>query len=244
MRRQLVLFAFVFFFAGLTARAQSPDPAGSPQQANPPACTGANCPQAPVKPVAANPDAPSKPAAKPHRVFTNEDFDAQPHEVIVQGGRELLHSLNECDRTCFDQVAQRAGNGGYGSARWKLGLLDAVDAVKADSVWQGILGEILGVKAQACELQVKKTQDLQRFSDPRTVTPSELAVEREYEPKFREIQVRLNAILNRANAHIAKSSEHVLQSAFMQLQIDKLSNATCRINVPRSPEDTDDPDDP
>jgi hypothetical protein len=244
MRRRLIFFACVFFLAGLTARAQSPDQSGSPQQANPPACTGANCPQSPAKPAAANPDTAAKPAAKPHRVFTNEDFDAQPHEVVVQGGRELLHSLNECDRTCFDQVAQRAGNGGYNSARWKLGLLDAVDAVKADSAWQGILGEILGVKAQACELQVKKTQDLQQLSDPRTVTPAELAVERQYEPKFREIQVRLNTILNRAHAHIAKSSDQVLQSAFMQLQVDKLSNATCRINVPQPPADTDDPDDP
>ena len=243
MRCQRTLLAFAFFLAGVSARAQSSDQASPAQQANPPACTGPDCPQAPAKPISI-PVSPAKPSAKPHKVYTNEDFDAQPHDVVVQGGRELLQSLNECDRTCFDQVAQRAATGGYNSSRWKLGLIDAVDAVKADSVWQGILGEILGVKAQACELQVKKTQDLQQLSDPRTVTPAELAVERQYEPKFREIQVRLNAILNRANAHIAKSSEQVLQSAFMQLQVDKLSNATCRINVPRPPEDTDDPDDP
>jgi hypothetical protein len=156
VRRQILLFALVSPVAVLTATAQSPDTAAPPQQANPPACSGANCPQQPpAKPVSANADVPSKPATKPHKVYTNEDFDASPHEIIVQGGRDLLQTLNTCDRTCFDQVIQRASASGGYNARWKLALLDAVDTVKADSAWQGILGEILGVQSQACELQVK-----------------------------------------------------------------------------------------
>ena len=249
MRRQTLLFAALFLLVGATAFAQSPDSSGTSQQPTPqpapPACTGADCPQTPAKPITI-PVASAKPAAKPHKVYTNEDFDAQPHEVVVQGGRDLLQTLNTCDRACFDQVAQRASTSGAYSSKWKLALLDAVDTVKADSAWQGILGEILGVQANACELQVKKTQDLQQLSDPQAVTPAELAVEREYEPKFREIQTRLNALLNRANAHIAKVSQPGVQSSFMQLQVDKLVHATCRINVPRRPDDTDDtdPDDP
>ena len=250
MRRQTVLLTLVFSLAGPAAFAQSPDPAASGPQTSPaPAPCTANCPQAPAKPVSANPDATNpnaqgKPPAKPHKVITNEDFDARPRDVTVEGGRDLLQTLNTCDRTCFDQVAQRASiSGGY-SARWKLALLDVVDTVKADGTWQGLLGQILGVQASACELQVKKTQDLQRFSDPRTVTHSELAIEREYEPKFREIQSRLNAALDRANAHIAKSSDSVLQASYMHLQAEKLVHATCRITVPRQPDDTDDPDDP
>jgi hypothetical protein len=183
----------VCFFTGLTgltapaAFAQSPDPAASGP--TPAACT-ANCPQAPAKPTAATPDTPAKPPAKPHKVITNEDFDARGHDITVEGGRDVMEKLNTCDRTCFDEVSQRARIAGASTARWKLALLDAVDAVKADSNWQDILGQIIGVQTNACELQVKKTQDLQRFSDPRTVTPSELAIEREYEPKFREIHNR------------------------------------------------------
>jgi hypothetical protein len=234
VRRQTVLLALAYLLTGLAAFAQSPDPAAPGPQTSPaPATCTANCPQAPAKP-----------AAKPHKVITNEDFDARPHDITVEGGRELLERLNTCDRTCFNEVAQRASIAGGYSARWKLALLDAVDAVKADSAWQGILGQILGVQANACELEVKKTQDLQRFSDPRTVTPSELAIEREYEPKFREIKARLNAALDRANAHIAKNSDGVLQSAYMHRQVDKVVHATCTITVPQPPEDTDDPDDP
>ncbi|PYU82368.1 MAG: hypothetical protein DMG50_12050 [Acidobacteria bacterium] len=69
-----------------------------------------------------------------------------------------------------------------------------------------------------------------------------MAVEREYEPKFRDIQNRLKAALDRANAHIAKSSPGNLQSQYMQA--DKIVHATCTINVPRPPDDTDDPADP
>jgi len=246
VRREIFLFPAIVVLAGAMAFAQSPDSSGSsqppnPQQPAPPACTGADCPQTPAKPITIPV---AKPSAKPHKVYTNEDFDARPHEVVVEGGRDLLQTLNTCDRGCFDQVAQRASTSGAYSSKWKLALLEAVDVVRADSAWQGILGEILGVQASACELQVKKMQDLQQLSDPRAVTPAELAVEREYEPKFREIQTRLNALLNRANTHIAKVSQSGVQSGFMQLQVDKLVHATCRINVPGQPQDTDDPEDP
>lgn len=246
MRHESAFLALVVSLTGLVALAgsaafaQSPDPAATGPQARPtPATCTENCPQAPAKPVAA-----AKPQTKPHKVITNEDFDARPHDITVEGARDILEKLNTCDRTCFNEVAQRASIAGSYSARWKLALLDAVDAVKADSTWQEILGQIIGIQANTCELQVKKTQDLQRFSDPRTVTPSELAIEREYEPKFREIKARLNAALDRANAHIAKTSGGALQSSYMHLQTEKVVHATCTITVPQPPEDTDDPDDP
>lgn len=171
-------------------------------------------------------------------------MDARPRDYSMEGGREILQQLSECDRTCFDQVAQRAGVNGYSSPRWKLALLEAIDAVKADSTWRGHLGEILGVQDQTCELQARKTADLQHFSDPRSVTPTELAIERQYEPKFREIRGRLNTALDLANAYINKNAPSPLQAQFMHFQVEKLVNANCTITVPAPPEDTDDPADP
>jgi hypothetical protein len=245
VRRHILAFILAFSAARLSAFAQSPGPAGSSPQSSPaPAPCTANCPQAPAKPATANPDSPAKPPAKPHKVYTNEDIDARPHDITIEGTRDLLQQLNTCDRTCFDQVAQRAGLNGGSGPRWKLALLDAIEAVKADTAWQGILGEIIGVQGLACETQAKKTQDIQRFADARNITPSELAVEREYEPKFRDIQNRLKAALDRANAHITKSSPGNLQSQYMHMQADKIVHATCTIDVPRPPDDTDDPADP
>ena len=245
MRRRIFPLAFVFLTAGLTASAQSPDPSSASPQSSPvPAPCTTNCPQAPAKPTTANLDSLARPPAKPHKIYTNEDIDARPHDITIEGARDLLQQLNACDRTCFDQVAQRAGPNAGSGPRWKLALLDAIEVVKADVAWQGILGEIIGVQGQACETQVKKTQDIQRYADSRNITPSELAVEREYEPKFREIQNRLKAALDRADAHIAKSSPGNLQSQYMHMQVDKIVHATCKINVPRPPDDTDDADDP
>lgn len=244
MRRHALAFVFVFALA-LSVSAQSPEPSSPAPQGSPtPAPCTANCPQTPAKPAAAIPDAPVKPPARPHKVFTNDDIDARPHYISLGNSRELLQQLNTCDRACFDQVAQRVGlNGGY-SARWKLALLEAVEAVKGDAAWQGILGELIGVQNLACETQARKTEDIRKYADPRSVTPGELAVEREYEPKFREIHNRLSAALDRANAHIAKPSPGVIQSAYMHMQVDEMVHATCTINVPNMPEDTDDPVDP
>ena len=245
MRRHILAFILVFSMAGLSASAQSAGPASSSPQSSPaPAPCTANCPQAPAKPATADPASPTKPPAKPHKVYTNEDIDARPHDITIEGTRDILQQLNACDRTCFDQVAQRAGLNGGSGPRWKLALLDAIEAVRVDAAWQGILGEIIGVQGLACETQAKKTQDIQRFADARNITPSELAVEREYEPKFRDIQNRLKAALDRANAHITKSSPGNLQSQYMHMQADKIVHATCTINVPRPPDDTDDPADP
>ena len=247
MRRAILASALVFSTAALSASAQSTDPASSapPSQSSPaPAPCTANCPQTPAKPATAAPDAPANPSTKPHKVFTNDDIDARPHDITIEGGRDILQQLNTCDRTCFDQVVQRAGvNGGY-TARWKLALLDAIETVKRDADWQGNLGEILGIQGQACETQTRKTEDLRKYADSRNITPSELAVERQYEPKFREIRARLNAALDRANAHIAKVATDNLQAQYMHMQVDKLVHATCTINVPPTPEDTDDPADP
>ena len=244
MRRHILVFTLALSMAGLFAFAQSPGPSGaSPQGSAAPAPCAENCPQTPAKPPTAKPDSPDKSPAKPHKVLTNDDIDARPHDITMEGTRDLLQQLNTCDRACFDQVAQRAGLNGGAGPRWKLALLEAIDAVKADSAWQGNLGEIIGVQGLACETQAKKTEDLRRYADSRNVTPNELAVEREYEPKLREIHNRLNAALDRANAHITKTSPGSLQSQYMHLQVEKIVHATCTINVPAPPEDTDDPAD-
>lgn len=245
MRRYILVFTLALSMAGLSAFAQSPGPSGaSPQGSAAPAPCAENCPQTPIKPPTAKPDSPDKSPAKPHKVLTNDDIDARPHDITMEGTRDLLQQLNTCDRACFDQVAQRAGLNGGAGARWKLALLEAIDAVKADSTWQGNLGEIIGVQGLACETQAKKTEDLRRYADSRNITPNELAVEREYEPKLREIHNRLNAALDRANAHITKTSRASLQSQYMHLQVEKIVHATCTIEVPAPPEDTDDPADP
>jgi len=68
VRPKIFALAIVYLAAGLSASAQSPDPAGASQQSSPvPARCTANCPQTPAKPATVAPDALAKPPAKPHK---------------------------------------------------------------------------------------------------------------------------------------------------------------------------------
>lgn len=222
------------------AYAQSPDQT-SPQSQQPPATSQPVTPDK-VQATAANQGQPTPQslAAKRHRVYTNEDFDNLPHEANVNGGRELLEQVNSCDRNCFDLVSRALGTYSF-DARAKQNLLNAVDKAKEDAPWQGLLGEAIAAQYQSCELQMKKKQDLDRFADPRTVTRKELAVDREYEPKFRDMTRLVNQVSARASAHIRTVTDP-FQAEFMRVQLSRVVNATCQIFVTETPQRRDPPD--
>src|SRR5579859_176902 len=230
--------------AAASAHAQSPDQTPPP----PPAASSpqVSTPSAQVAPSPPAKQAPPASAPKRHHVITNEDFDNLPHEANVNGGRELLDEVNSCDRNCFDQVARALGTYSF-DARAKQSLLNAVDKAKEDLPWQRLLGEAIATQYQSCELQMKKKQDFDRFADPRTVTHKELTIDREYEPKFREMTRRLNDVSARANARIRQITDPFL-AEFMRVQLSRVVNANCQIYVEelpqrRDPEDADPPAD-
>jgi hypothetical protein len=195
----------------------------------------------PAKPVPA-----AKPRPKPH-VYTNDDFDSLPSTASFTKGPELLDQVNECDRDCFEQVGREAGATGRAPATWKQALLDAVERVKGDVPWQELLRNMIDIQAQTCELEGEKAQDMREHADPNNVTPNELAIDRDYEPKFDQVRRRLNAAAARAEAHIATASITGVQAAFMRLQTQRIVHATCNIRVSDPPAPNSDPsagDDP
>src|SRR5882762_1889097 len=228
--------------AAASARAQAPDQA-PPQPGQPTQTSQSSSAQsAQASPSQQAKQSPQTSAPKRHRVFTNEDFDNLPHEANVNGGRDLLDQVNSCDRNCFDQVSRALGTYSF-DARAKQTLLNAVDKAKEDLPWQGLLGEAISAQYQSCELQVKKKQDFDRFADPRTVTHKELSIDREYEPKFREMTRRLNDVSARANARIRLITDP-FQAEFMRVQLSRVVNANCQIYVEELPQrrDSEDPD--
>ena len=231
-KHALLTESFAVFAASL-AYAQSPDqPPPKTQQQPAPATPAPPSNAAPTNPAQTTP---AKPAPKRHRVLTNDDLESRAHEASFNGGRELLDEVNTCDRNCFDQVARTLGGSYSLDVHWKQALLNAVDKAKEDLPWQALLGEMISVQAQSCELQMKKKQDIDRLADPRTVTHKELLVDREYEPKFREMTRRTNEVSARANAHIREISDPYLAS-FMRVQLGRVVNATCSIYVVEEPE--------
>jgi hypothetical protein len=201
---------------------------------------------APANSSPAKPASAAKPRPKPH-VYTNDDFDSLPSTANFTQGPELLDQVNECDRDCFDQVGREAGATGRAPATWKQALLDAVERVKGDVPWQELLRNMIDVQAQTCELEGEKAQDMREHADPNNVTPNELAIDRDYQPKFDEVRRRLNAAAARADAHVATASTNGVQAAFMHLQTERIVQATCNIRVSDPPAPSSDPsgaDDP
>jgi len=248
MRPRYAFFALVLTASAVaSARAQAPDQAPSQPGQPVPTSQAAPAQSAQASPSQQAKQSPQTLAPKRHRVFTNEDFDNLPHEANVNGGRELLDQVNSCDRACFDQVARALGTYSF-DTRAKQTLLNAVDKAKEDLPWQGLLGEAIANQYQSCELQMKKKQDFDRFADPRTVTHKELMVDREYEPKFREMTRRLNEVAARANARIRQVTDPFV-AEFMRVQLSRVLNANCQIFVTelperRVPDDPDPPDSP
>lgn len=218
----------------------------SKNSASPQSPPSKNAPQAPAGPAPAAPSA--KPAAKPHKVYTNDDFDLLPNESGFADAQNLLDQLNDCDRHCFEQVGREAGATTGNPAKWKETLFDSIEKVKADQPWQDLLRQMIKIQAQTCDLQGQKAADMHRLADPNNVTPNELAVDREYAPKFAEVRQRLNAVATSADVHIAKNTSNGLQAEFMRLQMERIVHVTCNITVndppPAAPDQGNDPNDP
>jgi hypothetical protein len=183
--------------------------------------------KAPASPKAATP---SKTRSKPH-VYTNDDFDALPSTGFFTQGPELLDEVNDCDRDCFNQVGRATGSLGGPPGAWKQTLFDAIETVKGDQAWQELLRKMIDIQAQTCQLEGQKQQDLRRYADPNNVTPNELEIDREYQPKFAEVRRRLNSAAASADAHVAKSAKNALQAQFMRQQEERISQATCNISL-------------
>jgi len=235
-------------FGALLVGAQAPPQQQTPPPPPPPAAKNGQNPGS-AQPPSNPPEAAQKPA-KPRKVYTNDDLDGRG-SVYANSVADAVsyEDLYGCDRNCFNDIA-RMGHFSAAGARWKLALLDAIDRVKADPGWQGLLRELIRVKYDFCGLQLEKARALRDAADPQNVTPKELAIEAEYDRKFKQLEAKQTEVYNRGDAYIAKHSTDALESQFMNWQRLRVVQARCVYRTspseePRSdPDDPEDPDDP
>jgi hypothetical protein len=186
----------------------------------------------------------AKSAAKPKRVFTNDDLDGKGSILFpTQGSIGLdLNDVNNCDRNCFEQVRQAARVPAGASSQWKRDLLDGIEKVKADSQWQSVLVDLARLKGKYCQLGTDKNADLARHSDPRTVTKGEISIEEEYQRKFDALREETTAAYSHASIVAQKFSGITLQ--FANLQQQRIMSAGCYQIQTRYQPDEPAPDDP
>jgi len=127
---------------------QSPDPPPPQQQQPAPDVSKKDSP-------ASAPDSPAaqKPAAKPHRVFTNDDISTAPAVAVPPGARRRLRQLNRCDRTCFNNVEKQALNFGYrGTSQREMEdqLANDIEEFNNNPKWQQLLLDVISAHINSC----------------------------------------------------------------------------------------------
>src|SRR5271170_6391186 len=151
MRRSLRLAILVLCLgaAALGARAQEQPPA--------PAIPAAQQPPASAAPSIIPATKPQAPWRRARRVITNDDIDGIGS--MYRGGLAPdLTYINDCDRGCFEAVrvpARIYPNG----VQWKKDLLDAIERVKDDGPWQGLLDDFAAVRGKFCLLEQQRNEE-------------------------------------------------------------------------------------
>ena len=246
--RPFMLLAITLSLAGsaISTRAQdkpapaSPSPDKAPQTpANPPA------PSATLDGKQAQ--NPTKAALKEHKVLTNDDLKGIG-QTPGSGSSEIdLSSINDCDRNCFERVRMSGSSLIDANGQWKRDLLQGIDKIRDDAKWQAALFQMARIKGKFCDLAREKNDALANMANPRNVTAEELAIDEEYDRKFKASQQDFNGAY--ADADAVKRTYSGIVVPFMTMQEQRVATAPCPQPPPPryrryQPPEPDEPDDP
>lgn len=232
--RRLALALALLAGSGSTTFAQQSDKA-QPVPAAPPQAA----PTAPPKTEAA----PTKPPEKSRKVYTNDDFTGGGG-AYFRPLHEILEQVNECDRNCFNQVANELKEPNGGSVEFKRQLLRDVESTRNDRDWQTLLLDAVRTKEKYCQLAYDKNAELAKLPDRNKVTDRELDIDERYDKKYKDAADDVTEIYRRENAFMYRNDR--ITRGLMQYQVVRIMSANCTPprSAPNYPEPADpDPDD-
>ena len=191
-----------------------------PKQSSPETQPSGSTQQPPISPAA-----PAKPADKPKKVITNDDLK-HPSGGFGFSPTDF-NQINNCDRSCFEQVRQLAHVFPAANPNWKRDLLQAIDEVRKDGEWQKYLRDLYDMHLKFCQLGDEKRDELARDADPNNVTTREIAIDDKYDAKFKEAQSALQALTSRQTILQRKFADSPFAYQFANMQASRIQNANC-----------------
>jgi len=245
--RRLFLLLFLAMISSWPYRTlgQAPQSPDAPPQQQQPAADPSKMDSpvsAPNSPVAQKPA-----AAKPHRVFTNDDISSAPAVPVPPGARRRLKQLNRCDRACFVTVEKQALNFGYrGSSRREMEdrLASYIEGMNSNPKWQQLLLDMISAHINAC---TSSQHDARRPEDSPNHTPTreEILAEEEAAKNYRppppgSYQAATSALMS----YRWSSKPDPLKASWMIYQyLDEIKRDCSTIAGPvyNSADDSDDP---
>lgn len=175
----------------------------------------------------ATPAAPAKPADKPKKVITNDDLKSYGDGGSTGGFLTGFGPINDCNKSCFDQVRMFARVDAAENPNWKREALDGIDWVRRDTEWQRYLRDVYDVRRKGCQLASDKMQELARFADPRNVTPQEIAIDEKYDGKIKAAQAELETVRARQDALLKRFAANPYALQFATVQGMRLTSIYC-----------------
>jgi len=243
-----LFFLTIIFASPLPLFAQTPQSPETPaqQQAAPDSTKKDSATAAPQSTTAQKPA-----AAKPHRVFTNDDISTGPSVPVPPGARRRLKQLNRCDRTCFVNVQKQAINFGYstafpGSTRQEMEdrLANDIEEFNNNPKWQQLLLDMISAHINACTSSQQGAQRPEN-SPSHTPTREEILAEDASMKNYRPpppgtYQATTSAVMS----YRWSSNPDPLKASWMIYQYLDEAKRDCATIAPPTYNNSDDPDDP
>jgi hypothetical protein len=222
-----VVMAGLAIVAGIgcdTARAQEPT-AGAQQGSGAQAGTQSSGTQAGA--ATATTIAAAKPAAKAHKVITNDDIQSSASSSF--GGVFYVNtgSINDCDANCFEQVRVMSGASFDKDPNWRRKLLDQIDYLRSDSEWQAYLHGLYSLHDKICQAGFDKQDELRRSGNYRNVGPQDIAINDEYDAKIEPMKAQLDSAEQRQTAEQKRFSDKPYAAAFAGIQGTRMKGGFC-----------------
>jgi hypothetical protein len=243
-----LFFLTIIFALSLRLFAQTPQSPDAPPSQQQPTSEAAKKDSPPAAPDSGPAQ---KPAAKSHRVFTNDDISTGPSIPVAPGARRRLKELNRCDRTCFVAVEKQAINFGYSAAYPRSTRQEMEDRLANDiqefnnnPKWQQLMLDMISAHINACTSSQQYAQSPEN-SPSHTPTREEILAEEEAAKNYRPLppgsyQATSNAVMS----YRWNSKPDPLQASWMIYQWMEESKRNCSMIAPPTYSNADDPDDP
>jgi hypothetical protein len=169
----------------------------------------------------------AKPSGKPKRVITNDDIKSSPYSGF--GGLFYTNSgsINDCDANCFDQVRLFAQMDAEKNPNWRRDVLQQLELVRSDSVWQAYLRDLYDAHRKVCQVTFDKTDEMRTSGNTRNLGPQEIAITEKYDAQMKTVQAELSGAVARQFMIQKKFADKPYANSFAMIQGTRMQGGFC-----------------
>ncbi len=177
------------------------------------------------KPPAQSPAGSATPAAKPKKVYTEDDFKSSGGTTTPNGDLDFS-KINSCDDSCFAEMQRGGVLNSDEYSHWRETALQAINNIKADSDWQATLHEYARYHAKFCALERERDKAIK----PGATQREQGSIQEDYNRKKRALGDEMRSTVHswRLDASaLGKGALRYYELRFAEHQVNAILAAPC-----------------